>query len=384
MEARLSLEDREAPRSHRPGRPHATPRAAGVERRRFLHPIGRGRGRSRDDRIDLPGDRRQSSVPRRGVADHAGTGRARRRGRAPRPDPRPSASGTRSGSTSRGSPTTIGPIIEVASVLGSEVHPALLAAASSLPVSDVQAVLTRAVEDRGRRRARPPSLRLRARADLRGPLPRPAEQPADGAARPRRTGPRSRAPAIPTRPWAELAHHLWRPDRAYVERACCAIRAAERALEAVAYDEALTILERAGAALELAPRLDAARAELCLAESLVRARTGSTARGRALCLRAATLARGLGDSDLFARSRSGTAPSSLRRSSIDSWSTCCERRSGASRSGQSAARARDGPPGRRASAADHPEEQVEAARDAIRWRAGLATSRRCWRSFTPG
>src|SRR5206468_2145790 len=81
----------------------------------------------------------------------------------------------------------------------------------------------------------------------------------------------------------------------------CAIRAAERAREAAAYEEALAILERASAALDLAPRSDAARAELYLAESLVRARIGDTARGRALCLQAAALARGLGDSELFAR-----------------------------------------------------------------------------------
>src|SRR6185436_6628701 len=66
----------------------------------------------------------------------------------------------------------------------------------------------------------------------------------------------------PDRSWAELAHHLLEAGPRFVERAvACAIHAAARALDAVAYEDALTILERAGAALELAPPLPKARAE---------------------------------------------------------------------------------------------------------------------------
>jgi len=192
-------------------------------------------------------------------------------------------------------------VIEVASVLGNEVRAALLATAAAVPVPDVEATLVRAVAtgilvERGRSshgfghglirealyRDLPNSRRMELHARVAEALDRDLGDP--------------------ERPWAELAHHLLEAGPAFVERAVpCAIRAAERALDAVAYADALTILERARAGVELAAPPDKTRAELCLAESLARARTGDTARGRALCLQAVTLARAVGDSELFAR-----------------------------------------------------------------------------------
>jgi hypothetical protein len=113
--------------------------------------------------------------------------------------------------------------------------------------------------------------------------------------------------------------------------------------------------------------LDSARAELGLAESLVRARLGDTARGRALCLRAATLARGLGDAELFARIALGYgaefAFGLVDRQLVDLL-----------REALAGLPAADSPLRARVMArlaaalqpADHPEEQVEAARAAIR------------------
>src|SRR6185436_12343972 len=106
----------------------------------------------------------------------------------------------------------------------------------------------------------------------------------------------------PERPWAELAHHLLEAGPGFIDRAvACAIRAAEQALDAAAHEDALTILEKARGGTELAAPSARTRAELCLVESLACARAGDTTRGRALCLQAVTLAREIGDSELFAR-----------------------------------------------------------------------------------
>lgn len=194
------------------------------------------------------------------------------------------------------------PIIETASVLGSEVRPALLAAASSLPVSDVQAVLDRA-----------------ARIGI----------------------------------LVERGHHRYGFGHGLICEALYRDLANSRRMELHA---------RVGQAL-----LDSARAELGLAESLVRARLGDTTRGRALCLRAATLARGLGDTELFARIALGYgaefAFGLVDRQLVDLL-----------REALAGLPAADSPLRARVMArlaaalqpADHPEEQVEAERAAIR------------------
>jgi hypothetical protein len=108
------------------------------------------------------------------------------------------------------------------------------------------------------------------------------------------------------RPWAELAHHWLEAGPAAMGQAVAAsIAAAEGALDALAYEDAIGLLDRARAALELLPPDPRARAELLLAEGLARLRAGEVERGRALCARAAELARALGDADLFARAALG-------------------------------------------------------------------------------
>ncbi|HKO90775.1 MAG TPA: hypothetical protein VJU61_06475, partial [Polyangiaceae bacterium] len=108
------------------------------------------------------------------------------------------------------------------------------------------------------------------------------------------------------RPWAELAHHYLEAGPPFasiaVERS---LRAAGRALDAAADEEALRLLERAKLAHELAPVDLSARAELRLAEGAARSSAGQGARGRELCREAAELARQLGQPELFARAALG-------------------------------------------------------------------------------
>ncbi|MCC6622969.1 MAG: hypothetical protein IT385_17050, partial [Deltaproteobacteria bacterium] len=80
------------------------------------------------------------------------------------------------------------------------------------------------------------------------------------------------------------------------------VRAAEVALAALAYEDAIALVQRA---LERAQHDRRARAELLLAEGLARARADDARRGAALCAQAAELARALGDPALFARAALG-------------------------------------------------------------------------------
>lgn len=108
------------------------------------------------------------------------------------------------------------------------------------------------------------------------------------------------------KPWAELAHHFLEAGPGHVDRGVLAsIHAAEQALDAVAYEDAIARLERARAATEVAPADARTRVELTLAEGLARIRTGEGARGSALCLQAAEAARRLPDPELFARAALG-------------------------------------------------------------------------------
>lgn len=193
------------------------------------------------------------------------------------------------------------PILEVASVLGGEARGPLLAAAVGAPIPVVQAALERAVAlgvlvERGRHRF------AFGHGLLREALYRDMPNSRRMATHARVAEALERDQGEPDRPWAQLAHHLLEAGPAFVERAvAAAVEAAARALAAVAYDDALELLARAAGGLDLLADLPRPRAELCLAESLVRARIGEVERGRSLCLQAAQLARGLGDSDLLAQ-----------------------------------------------------------------------------------
>ncbi|HTJ47599.1 MAG TPA: AAA family ATPase, partial [Kofleriaceae bacterium] len=100
-------------------------------------------------------------------------------------------------------------------------------------------------------------------------------------------------------PLVEIAHHLLEGGADVAAPAIDhAIRAAEQALDALAYEDALALLERARAAL---PDDDAPlRARVLLALGEARIRAGDAA-GRTLCVDAAAIARELGDATLLAR-----------------------------------------------------------------------------------
>jgi len=101
---------------------------------------------------------------------------------------------------------------------------------------------------------------------------------------------------------AEIAHHLLEGPPEMLERAVeQAIRAAARAQDLLAYDEAVRTLVRARAAVIAAGNPAALRARVALALGEARIRRGEAAAGKEDCREAATLARTLGDAELGAR-----------------------------------------------------------------------------------
>jgi len=195
--------------------------------------------------------------------------------------------------------------VEVAAVIGNELDVATVALATGAPASDVDAVFETAVQagvliERGRQRYAfshglirealyrdlPNSRRLELHRSIAEALER-----VDGFSA--------------EKPWAELAHHFLEAGPAAIGSAvACSIRAAERALDALAYEDAFALVERARAALELAPPDPRLRAELLLAEGLARIRADDP-RGSERCAQAAELARRLPDAELFARAALG-------------------------------------------------------------------------------
>jgi eukaryotic-like serine/threonine-protein kinase len=108
-------------------------------------------------------------------------------------------------------------------------------------------------------------------------------------------------------PVAELAHHaIEGASVGGIERAIRhAERAAQRALAQLAYEEAVAVLERALAILELGPADPRQRCALLLELARAEERAGERARARDRCLRAADLAEELGDRELVARAALG-------------------------------------------------------------------------------
>lgn len=101
---------------------------------------------------------------------------------------------------------------------------------------------------------------------------------------------------------AEIAHHALAGTRELLDRAVdYAIRAATRAEELLAYDEAVTTLERARSAVAAEANPPAARARVLLALGEARIWRGESAVGRDYCREAAAAARELGDAELGAR-----------------------------------------------------------------------------------
>jgi hypothetical protein len=101
---------------------------------------------------------------------------------------------------------------------------------------------------------------------------------------------------------AEIAHHTLEGPPEMIERAVeHAIRAAARAEDLLAYDEAVRTLVRARAAVIAAGNPPALRARVALALGEARIRRGEASAGKEDCREAATLARTLGDAELGAR-----------------------------------------------------------------------------------
>lgn len=102
---------------------------------------------------------------------------------------------------------------------------------------------------------------------------------------------------------SSIAHHYF--EAAYAEDATRAValacRAAERAIDQCAYEEAAHLYRRAVAALDAAGADEETRCELLVALGEAHLRAGNAIRAREICADAALVARGLGAGELLAR-----------------------------------------------------------------------------------
>jgi DNA-binding winged helix-turn-helix (wHTH) protein/tetratricopeptide (TPR) repeat protein len=105
----------------------------------------------------------------------------------------------------------------------------------------------------------------------------------------------------------ELAHHFFQaaPGGDADRAVRYATRAAERATQLLAYEEAVAHYERALQALDLSPGDEATRCRVLLALGDAQSSSGERAKSRATFERAAVLARRLGSADDFARAALG-------------------------------------------------------------------------------
>jgi AAA ATPase domain len=196
--------------------------------------------------------------------------------------------------------------LEVAAVLGREFEPARLSELAQRSERELAGLLEPAADaciiepmDLGRWRFTHVLLREGLYADL------PASRRADlhrsaAAALARQSG---------EMPLSELAHHLLEgiPAVPAGEAADAALRAAERALEVLAFEDASDLLARATKLLDASPGEERRRFETGLAHGIARIRAADVENGKALCRSAAELARQLGDGDLLARAALGFA-----------------------------------------------------------------------------
>jgi len=195
--------------------------------------------------------------------------------------------------------------LELAAVAGDEVHERVLALASGKDGGWIDATIREATRAGvfalrgGRLRFSHALVRevlygdlpSKRRRHLHGALGRALEQRHSGG-----------GPDDPALPLMELAHHaIEGPLDDQARLVNLAERAAARAIELPAPEEAIALLERAMAALATVGTTPAFRARLLLALGETRIRAGQSAQGTQLCVEAATLARALGDPDLLAR-----------------------------------------------------------------------------------
>ncbi len=105
----------------------------------------------------------------------------------------------------------------------------------------------------------------------------------------------------------ELAHHFFQAARADLTKAIhYSVRAADRAMSVLAYEDAATHYEQAVAALELAEEADQHyRCELLLRQGEAQLRAGDSSSGKATFLRAADLGRSIADPTMVARAALG-------------------------------------------------------------------------------
>jgi hypothetical protein len=110
-------------------------------------------------------------------------------------------------------------------------------------------------------------------------------------------------------PLAERAHHLLHavPAVPVGDAVGAAIRAAERAMDLLAFEDASDLLGRAAKLLEDAGGQEALLFEVWLALGLARIRAADVANGKQHCLRAAELAKKLASGAMFARAVLGCA-----------------------------------------------------------------------------
>jgi len=200
-------------------------------------------------------------------------------------------------------------LLDLAAVAGDEIDVALLALASGRDGAAVLATVTDAVrvgvlaERASRRRFSHALVREVLYRDL-GAERRRALHGEIARAIETLHGPDA-APTGSSAPLAELAYHLLEGPPAGLGRAVeFATRAASRALDLFAHDEAIALLERAAAAVDAAgapPEAPLLRARVLLALGEARIRRGEATAGRNACCEAATLARAAGDGELVGR-----------------------------------------------------------------------------------
>jgi hypothetical protein len=196
--------------------------------------------------------------------------------------------------------------LEAAAVLGRELDLDALVAIADAPLFDVNGQLALAedagivepLEQAGRFRFTHGLLREGLYDDL-SPDRRAALHRAAAKSLARRDG----------EPLTELAHHLLRalPAVTVAEAADAALRAAERAMSLLAFEDAAALSVRAVELLEVAAGEERRLFEATLVLGSARIHAADLALGKASCLRAADLARGLHDGERFARAVLGCA-----------------------------------------------------------------------------
>jgi tetratricopeptide (TPR) repeat protein len=198
-------------------------------------------------------------------------------------------------------------VLEVAAVLGREFDAGVAAAIAEVPITELRARLMPAadagvvepVDQAARWRFTHVLLREALYEDVsferRAALHEAAARTLRGAAG---------EPAL-----AEIAHHLLHavPAASVRDAVDAAVRAAERAIRLLAFEDACTLLTRAAGLLASTSCDERQRFEVLLSLGVARIRSGDVTNGKRTCLRACELARSLGDGERLARAVLGLA-----------------------------------------------------------------------------